>query len=210
MKRKTFSKYLLCIGLATAATLPGQAAGSDGLSLDRAIRLALENNPELQASDARKEAAAVRQEQARAWPNPELELSSEDMPVNRSRMSQGKHMAGISQTLPWPGKRKADGEIGTADAAAGAADWRLDRADLVREVKVAYYQVQAAERSAAVAEDLVKVAKPSRRTPENATPRVRSLCGSNSVPRSNWNTPGPKRSKPSAKGTPPGSRSCCC
>jgi cobalt-zinc-cadmium efflux system outer membrane protein len=159
MKRKTFSKYLLCIGLATAATLPSHAAGSGELSLDRAIRLALANNPELQASDARKEAAAGRQEQARAWPNPELELSSEDMPVNRSRMSQGKHMAGISQTLPWPGKRKADGEVGAADAAAGAADWRLDRADLVREVKLAYYQVKAAERAAAVAEDLVKVAE---------------------------------------------------
>lgn len=157
MKHLSFSKYLLAIGL--AASPPCQAADSGGLSLDRAIRLALAHNPELQASGARKDAAAGRQIQARTWPNPELEISSEDTPVSRSRMSQGKHMAGISQTLPWPGKRKADGEIGNADAAAGAADWRLDRADLVREVKLAYYQVQAAERSAAVAGDLVKVAE---------------------------------------------------
>jgi cobalt-zinc-cadmium efflux system outer membrane protein len=141
------------------AAMPCHAADNDGLSLDRAIRIALAHNPELQASNARKDAASGRQVQSRALPNPELELSMEDTPAKRSRMSQGKHMAGITQTLPWPGKRKADGEIGTADAAAGAADWRLTRADLVREVKIAYYQVQASERSTAVANDLVKVAE---------------------------------------------------
>lgn len=159
MKQETLSKYLLCIGLLAAVTLPCHAADGGELSLDRAIRLALANNPDLQASNARKDAAAGRNTQARAWPNPELEISSEDTPVSRSRMSQGKHMAGISQTLPWPGKRKADGEIGAADAAAGAADLRLNRSELVREVKIAYFQVQTAERSAAVADDLVKVAE---------------------------------------------------
>ena len=37
--------------------------------------------------------------------------------------------------------------------------WRLNRAELVREVKIAYFQVQTAERTAAVADDLVKVAE---------------------------------------------------
>ena len=67
-------------------------------------------------------------------------------------------MAGITQVVPFPGKKKADRQIGAADAAAGAADWRLNRAELVREVKIAYCQVQTAERSAAVAADLVRVA----------------------------------------------------
>lgn len=135
------------------------AAPADGtLSLDRAIRLALMHNPQLQASGARKEAAAGRALQARAWPNPELELSVEDLPINRSRPAQSKNMLGISQAVPYPGKKKADREIGVADAAVGAAEWRLKRAELVKEVKIAYYQVQTAERSAAVAADLVKVA----------------------------------------------------
>lgn len=143
----------------TAATLSGHAAESGELSLKRAIRLALANNPDLQASGARKEAAAGRALQARAWPNPELDISSEDMPVDRSPFSQGKYMLGVSQTLPYPGKKKADREIGAADAAAGAADWRMNRTELVREVKLAYYQVLTAERSADVADDLVKVAE---------------------------------------------------
>jgi cobalt-zinc-cadmium efflux system outer membrane protein len=159
MKQETLSKTLLCIGLVTAATLSGHAAESGELTLARAIRLALEHNPDLQASGARKEAAASRALQARAWTNPELEISAEDTPVSRSRFSQGKRMLGISQTVPYPGKKKADREIGAADAAAGAADWRMSRTELVREVKLAYYQVLTAERSSDVADDLVKVAE---------------------------------------------------
>lgn len=175
MKQIHLSKFLGCLGLMAAVALPASAAGpkragaaarpgatraaaAGTLSLDQAIRLALNHNPQLQASDARKEAAAGRSVQARAWPNPELELSSEDMPVTRSRLAQAKHMVGVSQVVPYPGKKKADAQIGAADAAAGAAEWRLHRAELVREVKIAYCQVQTAERSAAVAADLVKVA----------------------------------------------------
>lgn len=175
MKQEQISKYLLCLGMMAGVTQAGWAAGPPRgthtrpaadqtaedatLSLDRALRLALAHNPELQASDARKQAAAGRAVQSRAWPNPELEVFSQDMPVSRSRMSQAKHMAGFSQVLPYPGKKKADGEIGAADAAAGAAAWRLYRAELVREVKIAYCRVQSFERAAAVTAELVTVAE---------------------------------------------------
>ena len=176
MKQKRLSKCLLYMGVLASVTLPGYAAGAPretqtsrpgtlgpaargALSLGRAIRLAVENNPDLQASDARKEAAGGRAVQAHAWPNPELEVFSQDMPVSRSRMSQAKHMAGFSQVIPYPGKKTADIAIGTADVAAGTAAWRLQRVELVREVKIAYCQVQTAERCAAVTDDLVKVAQ---------------------------------------------------
>jgi cobalt-zinc-cadmium efflux system outer membrane protein len=146
---------------AAAGHQPGTAdkGGADSaLSLERAIHIALDNNAELKASAARKDAANGRAVQARAWPNPELEVSSDDMPTHRGGFSQAKNMAGITQIVPFPGKKKADRQIGAADAAAGGADWRLNRAELVREVKIAYCQVQTAEQSAAVAADLVQVA----------------------------------------------------
>ena len=76
MKQERLSKYLLYIWVAASVTLPGYAAGpkrdpnasrggaiqpaeGGALTLARAIRLALENNPDLHASAARKEAAAV-------------------------------------------------------------------------------------------------------------------------------------------------------
>jgi len=172
MKHKHLSKYLLCLGLASIVTLPGHAAGPEParsgarqsatggtLSLVQAIRLALVHNPQLQASDARKQAAAGRAVQSRAWPNPELEISSDDIPTSRGGIAQAKNMAGISQVVPFPGKKKADRQIGAADAAAGTAAWQLNRAALVRDVKIAYCRVQIAERSAAVAADLVRVAE---------------------------------------------------
>jgi len=167
-------RYILCWLLAAALPVAAaearhgdkkpptgaiRATAEGALSLSRAIRLALENNPDLHASDARKDAAAGRALQSRAWPNPELEVFSQDMPANRSRMSQAKHMAGISQVIPYPGKKKADIAMGTADAAVGSAAWRMHRAELVRQVKIAYCQVQMAERSAVVAGDLVQVAQ---------------------------------------------------
>lgn len=177
MRVVTLSKCGLCLLATAQLTLVGCAAGPqrgvvevarpaaepDGgggaLSLDRAVRLALDHNAGLRASAARKDAAAGRAVQARAWPNPELELSDEDIPATRSRLSQSKRMVGLSQTIPYPGKKKADGEIGDAEAAAVAADWRADRAGLVRDVKIAFRQVQAAERSVAVADELARVAQ---------------------------------------------------
>jgi cobalt-zinc-cadmium efflux system outer membrane protein len=175
MQQKLSHNYMWCLWLAAAITLPdcaaapprdakapragaSQPAAGGVLTLDRALRLALSNNPQLQASGARKEAASGRAVQSRAWPNPELELVSDDMPAHRGGFSEAKHMAGINQTIPYPGKKKADREIGDSGAAAAAADWQLYRAELVRKVKIAYCQVQTTERSAVVAADLVKVA----------------------------------------------------
>ena len=85
--QEQLSKYLLCLGVVASITLTvhaaetrrapkrphldaGRTAEGGALSLDRAIRLALEHNPDLQASGARKDAASGRAVQARAWPRP--------------------------------------------------------------------------------------------------------------------------------------------
>lgn len=176
MKRKPLVNLLVWVAVLAAVSLPAMAAapprgakqsspsagrgvGENTLTLERAIRLALERNPKLHAKEARKEAASGRSLQSRAWPNPELEVIADDMPVSNSRMSQGKFMAGINQTVPYPGKKNADRQIGVADVATTAADWRLHRVELVRAVKIAYCLVLTSERSASVADDLVKVAE---------------------------------------------------
>jgi cobalt-zinc-cadmium efflux system outer membrane protein len=166
-------KFLLTnnagFGLLASLTLSVSAAGRQSgtpykggadktLTLDHAIHIAVDHNAELKVSAARKEAADGRALQARVWPSPELEITADDMPTHRGGFSQAKNMAGITQVVPFPGKNKADRQIGAADAAAGTADWRLNRAELVREVKIAYCQVQTAEQSAVVAADLVQVA----------------------------------------------------
>ena len=81
----------------------GASGGTNVLTLETAVRLALESNPELRASGGRVEAAAGRAYQAKKWTNPELELSAEEWPVSGGNgFSDAKQTIGIAQTLPYP------------------------------------------------------------------------------------------------------------
>ena len=149
-----------------AAELVGSQASANSssnvLTLDGAIRLALESNPELRASGGRVGAAAGRAYQAKLWTNPELELSAEDWPVSGgSGFSDSKQTVGVAQTLPFPGKKKLDRQIGGSGVRASEAELGLRRLEVVRDVKAAFFQVLAAERLVEVEEELVKVAESS-------------------------------------------------
>ena len=130
------------------------------LTLEEAMGLALTNNPELRASAGRVGAARGRAYAARFWTNPELELSAEDWPVNGGRgFSDAKQTIGLAQTLPYPGKKSLDKQMGISGVRLGEAELSLRRLSVLRDVKAAFFQVLAAERLVAVEEELVKVAE---------------------------------------------------
>ena len=150
----------------TRAAEPGAPAPAisarEALTLDEAVRLALENNPELHASRARVDAAAGRADQAGLWANPELTLNAEDWPVGGGGgFSDAKQTVGVAQTIPFPGKKKLDRQIGAYGVRLSEAQVKLRRVELVRDVKTAFFQVLAAERLVEVAADLVQVAESS-------------------------------------------------
>jgi cobalt-zinc-cadmium efflux system outer membrane protein len=147
---------------APAAAAPTAATERAGLSLQGAIRLALANNPGLRVSARRIDAAAGRAYQAKLWSNPELELGTEDGPAGGGRAIAGaKQTVGLAQTLPFPGKKKLDREIGAAEVRLTEAELNLRRLELAREVKAAFFSVLAAERLLEVAGELVRVAEGS-------------------------------------------------
>ena len=156
----------------SSAPPPPSNSATHVLTLDEAIRLALENNPDLRASRGRMDAAAGRAYQAKLWSNPELELSAEDWPVSGGGFSDAKKLVGVSQTLPFPGKKKLDRQIGVAGVRTTAAELSLRRLELVRDVKATFFQVLAAERLVAVAGELVQVAESAA-----ATARKRVAAG---------------------------------
>jgi cobalt-zinc-cadmium efflux system outer membrane protein len=137
---------------------------STAFTLEKIIALALAHNPELQASKGRIQAAAGRADQAGRWSNPELELTSEDWPVNRGGISQAQNMIGASQTVPFPGKKRLDRQIGAAAVRATESELELFRIELVRDVKVAFYKALAAERLVLVSTELVRVAESAAET----------------------------------------------
>lgn len=148
----------------SASAPPATVAPTNTLTLDSALRLALENNPELRASSGRIAAAAGRAYQAKLWSNPELELSVEDWPVNGGGFSDAKRTIGAAQSVPWPGKKKLDREIGVAGVRLTEAELSLRRLELVRDVKTTFFSVLAAERLVEVADELAKVAESSAAT----------------------------------------------
>jgi len=166
------------LGFATQAAdspapLPSSGAATNVLTLERAIRLALDTNPELRASSGRIGAAAGRAYQAKLWSNPELELSAEDWPVSGGGgFSDAKKTVGVAQTIPFPGKKRLDRQIGVSGVRLTEAELSLRRVELVRDVKSVFYQVLAAERLVEVAGELVEVAESSA-----ATARKRVAAG---------------------------------
>jgi cobalt-zinc-cadmium efflux system outer membrane protein len=143
---------------------PGLAPTNLVLTLEAAVRVALAGNPEVRAGGARVDAAAGRARQARRWTNPELALSAEDWPTEGGGFSDAKQLIGVEQVVPYPGKKGLDRRIGVAGVRMTEAELGLRRVELVREVKAAFFQVLAAERSLEVAAELTAVAESSAAT----------------------------------------------
>lgn len=162
MHIRNFITLILAAALITTALA---AETGDGMTLHDAIAMALNNNPELRSSEAKTDAATGRSCQARLWTNPELTLSAEDWPVNGGGgFADSKQTVGVAQTIPFPGKKKLDRQIGVTGVRLSEVELSLRRLELIRGVKVAFYHVLAAGRLVEVAGELVKVAESSAST----------------------------------------------
>ena len=150
-------------GVGKAGGSPG-VHGSGPLTLEGAIRLALESNPQLRAADSQISSAAGRAYQSKLWSNPELELSAEDWPTGGGGFTDAKKLIGVSQTVPFPGKKKLDSRIGSLGVRVSQAEYGAQRVELVREVKTAFFEVLAAGRLVGVARELVAVSESSATT----------------------------------------------
>lgn len=137
---------------------PEQILTQPSLTLDDAVSSALAHNPGLQVVRKRIDAAAGRTVQARLWPNPELEVTAEDVPVESGGLSRSKNLIGLSQIVPFPGKRALDGRAAGQGVRVAEFQYQAAERELVRDVKSAFYRVLAAERRIEIAEELVRLA----------------------------------------------------
>ena len=172
MKRKNYRNWPLFLAVALCSVSVLLAMGrefqsgavTNVLTLEGAIRLALDSNPQLRAADSQIASAAGRAYQSKLWSNPELELSAEDWPTGGGGFADAKKLMGVSQTVPFPGKKKLDGSIGRLGVRVSEAEYGLRKVELVREVKTAFFEVLAAGRLVEVARELVAVSQSSATT----------------------------------------------
>ncbi len=129
-------------GLAVADTKPDH----DGsvLTLDVAITKALAGNPGLAEIKARAEALAAVPEQAGALPDPTVNVGLLNVPTSSFNLHQEDMTMmemGVSQTIPFPGKRALREKVAEHEAMASAESVEEARLRLTRDVKLNWWRL---------------------------------------------------------------------
>ncbi|GIX50370.1 MAG: hypothetical protein KatS3mg132_564 [Limisphaera sp.] len=138
----------------------GGAPGGRVLTLEACIRRAVAYHPEVRAARARVAAAQAARQQARLWPNPELELASEDGPLNRGSFAEeSKQTVGVAQTIPFPGKKRLESAMGRLEWVRADHQRRAVLLSVIREVKLARVQVLGRKAVLEATRESVRVAE---------------------------------------------------
>jgi len=108
------------------------------------IAEALHNNPEIQAAQQEREAARQRIAPAQALDDPMLEAGVINAPLASSpfnREDMTMKMIGLSQRLPFPGKRGLRKDVASKDAEAIEHGYQETVNRVIRDLKLAYFDL---------------------------------------------------------------------
>jgi len=130
---------------AWAQNAPALAAISPVLSA--LVAEALQNNPELRGAAKETEAASQRVRPAGALEDPMLEAGFLNVPIQSLRLNREDmtmKMLGVSQKLPYPGKRALREQVAAKDAESAGYGLRETTNRVARDVKLAYFDLALA------------------------------------------------------------------
>lgn len=133
------------------------------------IAEALQNNPEIQAAQWEREAARQRISPAEALDDPILEAGVINAPLASStfnREDMTMKMIGLSQRVPFPGKRGLRKDVAVKDAEAVEYGYAENVNRVARDIRVAYYDlgltlemIRLAEKNKVILEELLHIAE---------------------------------------------------
>lgn len=160
--RLGFPAHLLCIGLLSLAAPDGHTqlasevarqtvdSGVAELRLDQAVAIALQNNPDLAGLQARASAMRALPSQAGALPDPALTFGAMNVPTDTFDFDQEpmtQLQLGLSQSFPFPGKRKLRREASEHEAQAAEEFLSERRVALAGQVRAAWWRLMSLDRS---------------------------------------------------------------
>jgi outer membrane protein TolC len=160
MHARSILAVLAFITISSSALL---YAGQDPApeSLPKLIDSALADNPELKASASRWESFKSRVKQAGSLDDPMLMLKIQNAlitdPLNFSADGMTQKVVGISQQLPYFGKRALREEIAARQAETYHFSHQERKLELIRMVKEAYYQIYFLDRATALLDKNIAV-----------------------------------------------------
>ena len=126
-------------------TLESKAQPLEGLTLERAITIALQQNPNIQAALKRYEAAIARIRQAKAFPEPAVYWDSDLQPGFFDFSGSAESYVGISQLIEFPGRRHYRGKVAESEAEVAYSDTDLARLELILQVKIVFHEILLAQ-----------------------------------------------------------------
>jgi outer membrane protein, heavy metal efflux system len=140
--------------LAAALVAPAFAAQEGGLTLERAVELALARNPDVLAARTGVEAARGRTLQLGSRPEPRVQAGLEGVPIPGLKRDgdEVEIRLGIEQVFEYPGKRSLRTEIGRAGEELAAAELERVRLLVAAKVKRAYWKAAFARSAASALE----------------------------------------------------------
>ncbi len=151
VRRLAPRRAITCLVAALAAASAAHAAPVP-TPLEALVTEALQRNPEIRAARLEHDAALERRAPARAFEDPMLEFGvvNASLPLSLRRDDMTMQMLGLSQKLPFPGKRRLREAVAGADAEAigHAVEETTNR--VVRDLRIAYANLAVADRAIAL------------------------------------------------------------
>lgn len=141
--------FLLAVTLGSAVAFPAKGQdtnavpGTNVLTLNDAIRLALADNPDIRVLSADIAAARGEVTTAKTWQNPEVSVSPGFKSVRDPSDTQFHGDFGLEQTFEWPGKRALRRAVAEKNVAVRQLALAGFRSQLAIQVRRAYFTVLA-------------------------------------------------------------------
>ena len=130
------------------AQSPAAQSAADVPALAALVAEALQNNPELRGAAKETEAAGERIRPAGALEDPMLEAGLLNVPIQPLRLNREDmtmKMLGVSQKLPYPGKRALREQVAAKEAESVGYGLRETANRVARDVKLAYFDLALVE-----------------------------------------------------------------
>ena len=152
---------LIAVASLSFYSLAGAEEARPAENISRLIDSALANNPELKASDARWQMFRNRIAMARTFEDPMLMLKYQNgvvkYPFDSRKDPMTQKVIGISQQIPFWGKRDLKGEVATKEAESYR--WQVEerKLELRRMVAETCYQIYFTDKSLAIVDKNIKI-----------------------------------------------------
>jgi cobalt-zinc-cadmium efflux system outer membrane protein len=135
-------RHLSCLGLVLLLWAGPLMAQEQGLTVAQAVATALENHPSLKAAGFELQAAEAQLRGARALASPEVRVTPEVLGLGSEPVDE---VVEVEQPLELNGARRARSRVARGLLSETTAAAELARAELVRRVKQAYWEVALAD-----------------------------------------------------------------